>query len=225
TFLGIGLLFLGIEMLKSGAEPIRDFILKEGLISETTRSPIVMLLLGAGLTVLSQSSTVTGAIAVTAANMGLLDFSGACLLVYGANLGSGVNHIVLARTLRDEGRQIVLMQAVQKTFGFVAVVTIILAEQILSRPLLEPALGLVAGNIAGQVAWVFLLYQTAGSVICTVFLKSLMSFLEWLAPPSKLDILGKPAFLSNDALFEPSLALDLVVREERRALRRLPRLR
>src|SRR5262249_55707290 len=58
--------------------------------------------------------------------------------------------------------------------------------------------------------------------ICTMFLNSLISFLEWLAPPSKLDILGKPAFLSNDALFEPSLALDLVVREERRLLERLP---
>src|SRR5262245_9979034 len=104
TFLGIGLLFLGIEMLKSGAEPIRDFVIREGLASEAARSPIVLLLLGAGLTVVSQSSTVTGAIAVTAANMGLLELSGACLLVYGANLGSGINHAVLGRTLKDEGR-------------------------------------------------------------------------------------------------------------------------
>ena len=222
TFLGIGLLFLGIEMLKSGAEPIRDFILKEGLISETTRSPIVMLLLGAGLTVLSQSSTVTGAIAVTAANMGLLDLSGACLLVYGANLGSGVNHVVFARTLKDEGRQIALLQAAQKLFGLATVIVLVMLEWVLGRPLLAPAIAAVSGSAAGQVAWVFLLYQLAGSLLCTLFLPRLISLLERLAPPSKLDILGKPAFLSNDALFEPSLALDLAAREERRLLERLP---
>jgi len=110
TVLGIGLSVPRIEMLKSGAEPLRDFIIRTGIIAEAARYPLVLLLLGAAITVVSQSSTVTGAIAVTAANIGGVDFSSACLLVYGANLGSGVNHIFLARSLKGDGRQIALMQ-------------------------------------------------------------------------------------------------------------------
>jgi phosphate:Na+ symporter len=72
------------------------------------------------------------------------------------------------------------------------------------------------------VAWVFLLYQLAGSTICSLFLPRLLSTLERLLPPTKLEMLAKPAFLSDDALFEPSLALELVAREERRLLERLP---
>lgn len=222
TFLGIGLLFLGIEMLKSGAGPLRDFIVGEGLFAEATRHPAILLLLGIGLTVISQSSTVTGAISVTAANIGLVDLPGACLLIYGANLGSGISHIVLARGLRDEGRQIAIMQAMQKLFGFLAVIAVLLVEWILGQPLLASAVTALANTVPGQVAWVFLLYQIAGSTICSLFLPRLVSLLERLLPPTKLEMLAKPMFLSDEALFEPSLALDLAVREERRLLERLP---
>src|SRR5580704_18890770 len=56
TFLGIGLLFLGIETLKSGAEPLRDFIVQQGILAQAARYPIILLLLGLVLTLLRQSS-------------------------------------------------------------------------------------------------------------------------------------------------------------------------
>jgi phosphate:Na+ symporter len=222
TFLGIGLLFLGIEMLKSGAGPLRDIIIGEGIFAAAVRHPAILLVLGMGLTVISQSSTVTGAITVTAANIGLVDLPGACLLIYGANLGSGVTHVVLARGLRDEGRQIALMQAVQKLLGFLALMAVLMVERVTGQPLLQPAVAVLANTIPGQVAWVFLLYQLAGSTICSLLLPRLVPILERLLPPTRLEMLAKPAFLSDDALFEPSLALELVVREERRLLERLP---
>jgi phosphate:Na+ symporter len=222
TFLGIGLLFLGIEMLKSGAGPLRDTIASQGLFAEAARYPLILLLLGIGLTVVSHSSTVTGAISVTAANIGLVDLSGACLLIYGANLGSGISHALLARGLRDDGRQIALMQAIQKLFGFLFVIAILIAEWLSGRSLLEPAVTPLADTVAGQVAWVFLLYQIAGSSLCSLFLPRLTALLERLLPPSNLEMLARPMFLSDEALFDPSLALDLVVREERRLLERLP---
>src|SRR3984893_8052891 len=153
AFLGIGLLFLGIEMLKSGAGPLRDFIVGEGLFAEATRHPAILLLLGIGLTVISQSSTVTGAISVTAANIGLVDLPGACLLIYGANLGSGISHMVLARGLRDEGRQIALMQALQKLFGFLTVIAVLIIERSAGPPLLQTAVRAVAATVPGQGAW------------------------------------------------------------------------
>jgi phosphate:Na+ symporter len=220
--LGIGMLFLGLDMLKSGAEPVRDMMIGEGLVAVAARHPLVLLILGGGITFITQSSSVTGAIAVTATGMGLLDFSGACLLVFGANLGSDVNHLTLAHSLTGDGRQTALMQSAQKTFGFIVMFGIYLTERATGHPLLEPLVSMIAPTTAGKVAWVFLLYQVAGSTICTVFMGTLVNLLERLAPPTNLELLGKPAYLSTEALFEPSLALDLVVREERRLLERLP---
>jgi phosphate:Na+ symporter len=222
TFLGIGLLFLGIATLKSGAEPLRDFIIGQGILAQAARYPAILLLVGAALAMVSQSSTVTGAVAVTAANIGLVDLSGASLMVYGANLGSGLTYALLARGLKNEGRQIAVMQSLQKLLGFLAIVTVLAVERGLGRPLLDPAIEAVTVSIPGQVATLFLLYQIAGSTICAAFMGPLMSRVERLFPPGKLEMLARPEFLSDEALVEPSLALELVVREERRLLERLP---
>lgn len=222
ALLGVGLLFLGIEMLKSGTEPLRDFIVREGIFAEATRSPIILLLLGAGLTIVSQSSTVTGAVAVTTTNIALIDFNGACLLIYGANLGSAFNHIFLARNLRSDERQVTLMQSAQKLAGFFAVIPVTFAEWGTGHDILKPIAELLSSNVAGQVAGIFLLYQIIGSSICAVWLNHLVTLLERLTPPSHLEIFARPAYLSEAALAEPTFALDLVAREERRLLARLP---
>jgi phosphate:Na+ symporter len=222
TFLGIGLLFLGVATLKSDADPLRDLIIGQGLLAEAAHYPAISLLVGAALAMASHSSTVTGAVAVTAADLGVVDLSGASLMVYGANLGSGLAYALRARSLKDDGRQIALMQSLQKLFGFLAVVIVLAIERGLDRPLLDPLIKAFTDNVPGQVAWVFLLYQIAGSTICAVFMGTLMSQLERLFPPGKLDMFARPEFLSDEALIAPSVALDMVVREERRLLERLP---
>jgi phosphate:Na+ symporter len=222
TFLGIALLFLGIAMLKAGADPLRDAIIGQGLLAKAAHYAPLSLLLGAALAMVSHSSAVTGAIAVTTADIGLVDLTGASLIVLGANLGSGLNYALQARTLKHEGRQIALMQSLQKLFGFVALVTVFAAERGFGRPTLERGIEALAHNLPGQVALVFLLYQLLGSTICTVAMGPLVSRLERLLPPGKLDMFARPEFLSDEALVEPSLALELVVREERRLIERLP---
>jgi phosphate:Na+ symporter len=62
----------------------------------------------------------------------------------------------------------------------------------------------------------------AGSTVCTAFVGPILTLLERAAPPSNLQELSKPAYLIEDALVEPSFAIELVGREEQRLLQRLP---
>ncbi len=71
-------------------------------------------------------------------------------------------------------------------------------------------------------AWIFLGTQIAGSLACTAVHLPLARLLEKVAPPAAEDVLGRPAFLLDEALGDPVLALDLVEREEQRLLGRLP---
>jgi phosphate:Na+ symporter len=220
--LGLGLLFVGMQMLKSGIRPLRDDLIQGDLFAEAARSPLLLLLLGTVLSLLCQSSSVTGALAIAGTGNGLVDLSGACWLVYGANLGSGVNYALLARTHRGEASQIALMQVMQKFAGFAAVLVVLVIEWATGDKLIERGATALARTTSGQVAWVFLLFQIAGSGICTVFLQHILPLLERAAPPSELQELSKPAYLIEEALVEPAFAIELVTREEHRLLERLP---
>jgi phosphate:Na+ symporter len=222
TLLGLGLLFVGMQMLREGTEPLRDDLLRDGFFAFVAKFPVLLLLLGAVLSFVCQSSSVAGALAVAGSGVGLIDLSAACWLVYGANLGSGGNYALLARAHRGEARQIALMQVTQKLAGFAIVLVVMAVEYATGQRLIEPLVGVLAKTTSGQVAWVFLLYQFVASLFCTVFAGQIMPLLERLAPPSALQELSKPAYLIDDALVEPTFALELVGREERRLLERLP---
>jgi phosphate:Na+ symporter len=220
--LGLGLLFVGMQMLKSGIRPLREDLIQGDLFAEAARSPLLLLLLGTVLSLLCQSSSVAGALAIAGTGNGLVDLSGACWLVYGANLGSGVNYALLSRTHRGEASQIALMQVLQKFAGFAAVLVVLVIEMATGDKLIERGAMALARTTSGQVAWVFLMFQIAGSGICTVFLQHILPLLERAAPPSELQELSKPAYLIEEALVEPAFAIELVAREEHRLLERLP---
>jgi phosphate:Na+ symporter len=220
--LGAGLLFLGLEMLKAGSGPIRDVLIADGAVQYAAKAPPLMFLFGTGLTILCQSATVTSAIAVAAVNIGLIDFSGACLLVYGANLGSTINYYLLAASMSGEGRQIALMQVAQKIAAFAAILPVVAAEIVTGRSFFEPAASVFTTKAGGKIAFVYLYYQTIGCLLCTVGFAPLVALLKRLSPPTKLQELSRPAFLVDEALVEPALAVDLVGREERRLLELLP---
>jgi phosphate:Na+ symporter len=220
--LGAGLLFFGIGMLKSGTAPLRDILIQDGVLAFVASSIWLLALFGGVLTILCQSSSVAGAIAVAATTIGLLDFGSACWVVFGANLGAAVNQYLLARVHSGELRQISLMQVLQKLFGFLAVLVLLAIGTFWGQPPIERAASAMAGTVAGQVAWVFLAYQVVGALVCTVAFEPILSILRRLAPSSPLQEMSKPAFLLDESLVDPSLALDLAIREEARLIERLP---
>lgn len=222
TLLGLGLLLLGMQMIKIGAAPMRDYLIEGGVMARIAHEPALLLLTGVALSLACQSSSVAGALAVAGSSAGLVDLSGACWLIYGANLGSGANFALLAKAHRGEAAQIALMQTVQKFAGFAVVLPLVAAEWLTGRMFIEHAISSLSGSLSGQVAWVFLLYQVIGSYVCTALAGPILALLERTAPPSKLQELSKPAYLIEDALVEPSFAIELVVREEQRLLERLP---
>ncbi len=222
--LGIGLLFLGIEMLNSGAVPLRDILIQDGSVAAVSGAAGFAMLFGAILTVICQSSSIAGAITVAATNIGPIDFKIACWIIYGANLGSAFNHYLLATSYHGEARQIALMQTIQKLAGFLGMLVLLAVSAVVQQPLVERAATMMASDPGGQIAWVFLVYQIIGSLACTLGFAPLLRLLWRLAPQSPFQEMSKAAFLVDEALVDPSLALELATREEDRLVQRLPML-
>jgi phosphate:Na+ symporter len=222
TLLGIGFLFLGLEALKEGALPLRDALIEGGVVAGIAASPFALFVFGCALTIICQSSTVVGAIAVAATSIGIFDVAGAAWLVYGSNIGSGLNHMLLARSLRGDAAQIALIQVVQKFAGFAGVLAITGVEMIAGQQFLIPIAAHFDVHASGQVAVIFLAYQIVGSTLCSLFLNQIIGVLERVSPPSPLQEMSKPLYLIDEALVEPTLAVEMAAREERRLLERLP---
>ncbi len=150
--------------------------------------------------------------------VGVFDLDTALLLLAGANGGSGLNYAFMARRGEATGRHILFFQAAQKLSGTL----VLLLPLLLARGSLNGVVGAIPADEAGKLAWVFLAVQVCGSTACTALHEPLSRLLDRIAPPRREDELAKPAFLVDEALQDPSLALDLAEREQLRLMQRLP---
>ena len=215
--LGAGLLFLGMEMLNLASDPLRVWLVAHGLLVRHESVPL-LLILGLGLAALAQSSTVAGAIAVAVVRVGVFDLGAASVLLVGASLGSALNYGVPGCKGEAVGRHVMLFQSAQKILGAVLLAVFLAVAG--GRP--ESVFAGMSISPAMAFAWIFLATQIGGSLACTLLNGPLSRLLERVAPPAAADVLGRPAFLLDEALADPLLALDLVEREEQRLLGRLP---
>lgn len=90
ALLGLGLIFLGLAVLKDGFGPLKDSQMVKDIFVNFGQNPILGVLVGAAATVLLQSSSVTIAIIQIMALQGLLDFQSAIPLILGDNIGTTI---------------------------------------------------------------------------------------------------------------------------------------
>lgn len=223
VLLGAGLLFLGVDLINGAGSPLQDELVQDGFLAASARYPALLALLGFGLAVATQSSTIASAIGVAVARTGMLDPGQVLLVILGANLGSAACYAALGRRGAAASRQVMLLQAVQKLAGS-AVLSLLLATAALANVDAAGMLGGIADELAGQLALAFLLVQVAGSLACTALFGQLDRWLVRRVRPDPEEALGQPAHLVPEALANPGLALDLAAREAVRLALRLPRM-
>lgn len=86
-FLGFGILFTGLNTMSGAMKGLRDDPQVVGLLASMSR-PLIALLVGAVLTAIIQSSSVTVSIVLLLASQGLLDIYICPYIILGCNIGS-----------------------------------------------------------------------------------------------------------------------------------------
>ena len=157
--LGLGLLFLGLELIKTGALPLKTMASVREFLSFAASSYVLAFLLGAVLAVVAQSSAMVSIIAVTMANVGILTIDQTVVIVIGASFGSGVGTALLASNFSGVARQIAYLQVVVKLVGVVVILPLFIAESYDLIPGVRALVHRVAPDAAAQVALVYLLLQ------------------------------------------------------------------
>ncbi len=87
VYMGLGVLFIGMDLMSESTEPLREWPVFLNLM-QSVRNPLLGLLVGAAVTALLQSSSVSVGIVQVLAAGGLVSMEGALYMVLGAKIGS-----------------------------------------------------------------------------------------------------------------------------------------
>ena len=126
-FLGLGLVFFGLELMKNGFKPIRampEFEQWFKAFSPTTANGTISYLgvwkcclVGAVLTAIVQSSSATLGITIGLASQGTIDFPTAAALVLGENIGTTITAVLASIGASTNARRASLAHVCVNIFG------------------------------------------------------------------------------------------------------------
>jgi phosphate:Na+ symporter len=211
TLAGFGVLFLGIDILKDTFSGLgREMALPGG---SGVLGVLAHVGAGALLTVLMQSSSAALAVALTAAQGGLIDLNDAAAVVIGANIGTTVKALLAALGATPNARRAaaahVLFNLLTGTVALLLLPWMIDAiEHVRDWMELEaaPAVTLALFHTAFNVLGVILMWPLADRFA---------QFLAGRFHTAEEDE-ARPHFIDRNVLGVPALALDALLHEVRR---------
>jgi phosphate:Na+ symporter len=209
---GFGTLFLGIDVLRdafSGVGAALDLPAFGG----GALALIAQVLTGAAMTVLMQSSSAALAVALTAAQGGVLPLEAAAAVVVGANLGTTVKALLAAIGATPNAKRAALGHVIFNLLT-AAVALLILPYLLAGILALGAALRLEAGP-APTLALFHTVFNLLGVLLMWPLAARLARFLESRFRTGEEDR-ARPRYLDDSVLAVPELALVALERELRR---------
>ncbi len=218
--LGAAMLLFGMHIVAGLVGQLRETMTQDHLLLLAQHAPWLLALIGAGLALATQSSSVAAALSVAMVSAGLLAVPGALPMIAGANIASVLTNLARLRVEGIPGRIVFTLQAVQKLAGSLLLAAAVAAVALMPG---EFTAGRWFGMAGGaQIAVLFMLAQLAGGLVTAGVSRPVAGVVRRLTPADEAGSLSKPEFLLNEALSDPTAALDLAMRELARLAARLP---
>jgi phosphate:Na+ symporter len=216
AFFAIGLLFLGLDMMKNAFAPLSGypwFLAMTSFLKTWVWAPF---LLGAALRMIIQSSSAIGVIAIALQSAGLFTELQAVLLICGAGPGVALAGFFLSGTLEGPPRQIVLFQGLINLMSGTVFAVLFALSDLFGHRFLFQFVDAMAVDSSDRIAWAFFLNMSgclAAGLVAAPFAERL---LQRLAPETEAQDLSRTAFLHDEALQVPEAAVSLVDKEQQR---------
>ncbi len=115
-FAGLGILFMGMDMMGAAMSPLRD---SEAFIAfmTTVENPLVGILLGAGFTAIIQSSSASVGILQALAATGTIPLSSAVYILFGQNIGTCITAVLASIGMKVNAKRTTVIHLMFNIFG------------------------------------------------------------------------------------------------------------
>ena len=168
---GLGVLFIGMEMMGSAMEPLREWPAFVNLVG-TFSNPLVGILAGALFTALIQSSSASVGILQALAIGGVIGLDSAVYVLFGQNIGTCITAVLAAIGTSRNAKRATLIHLMFNIIG-----TILFTVICMFTPLTEFMQSLTPSNPAAQIANMHTLFN----IVTTLLLLPLGGYLVRLA--------------------------------------------
>ena len=178
---GLGVLFIGMDMMSSAMSPLRESEAFINLMS-TFSNPLLGILAGAGFTAVIQSSSASVGILQALANSGVISLPSAVFVLFGQNIGTCITAVLASIGTSRSAKRATIIHLLFNVIGTVIFTLLFLIFPIayvidgsltLPGSLGQTIAGLMPASHAGQIA----LVHTSFNIITTIVLLPLGNYL------------------------------------------------
>ncbi|NCC25814.1 MAG: Na/Pi cotransporter family protein [Deltaproteobacteria bacterium] len=220
---GGALLFYGLIMLRTGAEPLAAMPWFEAVLTAGRSSYLLAFLAGALLTGLCQSSTAVSILAITLTQVGIFSMEQTVMIIYGTNVGSGAVSWLLASAVRGTPKQLIMSQVFFNFIAGLVFVAWFYLEILIEIPGILALIRNLGLPLEQGTAMVYLIFNWGGAVALSFVVGPFARTIARFWPATREEEWSRTAFLRDDIGDAPEIQLGLLTKEQSRLLCRLPR--
>ena len=214
---GFGMLFVGLSMMSGSMESFAELDTVKNFLAKIT-NPILLVLIGAVITAIIQSSSVMTSVAITMVFTGLISLDQGIYLTMGSNIGSCVVAIIAGITSGTNAKRTALIHLTFNVFGVVVFMLVGMAIRLGSKgavtfgSLFED---MFPGVPQTQLAMFHTIFNVATVIIVLPITKLFVKFVTKVIPDKKKKEEDKHHFkyLDEHFLSTPPIAVAQVRNE------------
>ena len=161
---GLGILFIGMDMMSASMEPLRDVPAFVQMMA-TLSNPILGITFGALFTALIQSSAASIGILQTLAATGAVEFSASVYILFGQNIGTCITAVMASFGVSRDAKRATCVHILFNVIGtviFTAVVMVFPLTQLIERLVPGPMAQIAAMHVIFNLATTVLLFPFGG---------------------------------------------------------------
>lgn len=208
TIIGLGLLFLGMTVMKGALGPLKDNEIFKNFLLVFSRNPFYGILAGLGLTALLQSSSATIGLLIALASQGLLPIEAAIPILIGDNIGTCSTALISSIGATVTAKRTAFSHLIFNILG--TAVFVILLYVFRLQPLIA---SLTGKSIPRQIANI----HTIFNIITTIILFPMIGLFEKVVlkiiPGKDITVHKIALYLDSRLIDTPSLSLEQAKKE------------
>lgn len=174
SIMGLGMIFIGMDIMSSAFSFIKDYPLFYELLKLTNSSNFFAIIFGIISTAIIQSSSALIGIVLVLAKNQQLDLVAATAIVLGSNIGTCLTAILAAIGSTTGGKRVAMAHVILNVLGV-----------LLLYPFLVPftdLMVLTSDSLPRQIAHTSTIFNIISSLVVLTFAKTFASFIMWLVP-------------------------------------------
>jgi phosphate:Na+ symporter len=205
-FVGLGMIFFGLELMKNGLLPLRNNEQIIGLMSQFVPDTYfgVIKCIGAGalITALIQSSSATVAITITLAKTGIIGYDTAVALVLGENIGTTITAYLASLGASANAKRAAYAHIAIKVFGVTLLVPFFYHYFGFLNMLFSDTM-----EISSRIAFAHSGFNILIVTLFIGFINPLSRFVTWLAPAASHEEKTHLTYLDVRMIETPIIAI------------------